>query len=333
LDFQFQYPQAFWLLAIVPLFLLFYLLHLVWKRRRIRSLGNEKLVRSLMASHSSTKSNIKFFLVLFAFAAGCLALANPRKPDPSSAEARKGTDVVIALDISNSMLAADLAPDRLSRAKQFLAKLIERLKDDRIGLVIFAGNAYLQMPLTFDQSAARLYISSASPNTINTQGTSITDALQKSEIGFGEESERFKSIILITDGETHDEEALDKAKELSKKGVMINTVGIGSVEGSTIQDTATGGPRKDEGGQVIISKLNQDLLQKIAAATNGTYVHLESSEAAVNQVMEQYTDIEKKALGDTSLFNYQTFYMWVVAPMLLLLLIDLLMSNRKKQKA
>jgi Ca-activated chloride channel homolog len=333
LDFQFQYPQAFWLLALVPVLVLLYIAYLYWKRKRIRALGNEKLVRSLMSSHSRTKSNLKFFLLLFAFAAGCLALANPRRPDPSSAEARKGTDLIIALDISNSMLATDLAPNRLSRAKQFLVKLVEKLKDDRIGLVIFAGNAYLQMPLTFDQSAARLYISSANPNVINTQGTSIADALQKAEIGFGEESERFKSIVLITDGETHDEDALDKAKELAKKGVMINTIGIGSVEGSTILDTATRSPRKDESGQVIISKLNQQLLQQIAATTKGTYVHLEGSEAAVNQVLDQYKDIEKKALGDTSLFNYQTFYAWIAGPMLLLLLIDLLISNRKKLKA
>jgi len=296
-------------------------------------MGDEKLVKTLYKNHSSTKSILKFSLIVIAFAAGCLAVTNPRKPDASSAEARKGIDLVIALDVSNSMLATDLAPNRLARAKQFISRLVDNLKDDRIGLVEFAGNAYLQMPLTFDQSAARLYVSAANPNAIAAQGTNIGDALQKADIAFGEESDRFRSVVLITDGETHDEDALDKAKELAKKGVMINTVGIGSTEGTTLPDTATGSPKKDENGQVVISKLNEQLLQQIAATTNGVYVHLESAEAAVKEVLSQYAQIEKKALGDTSLYTYQTFYAWVAVPMLLLLMVELFIPDRKKLKA
>jgi Ca-activated chloride channel family protein len=262
-----------------------------------------------------------------------MSLANPRKPDESSAEARKGIDLVIALDVSNSMLATDLAPDRLSRAKQFISRLIDNLKDDRIGLVEFAGNAYLQMPLTFDQSAARLYVSTANPGAIPAQGTSIGDALQKADIAFGDETDRFRSIVLITDGETHDENALKKAKELAGKGVMINTVGIGSVEGSTIIDTTTGGPKRDETGQVVVSKLNEQLLQQIAATTNGTYIHLESAEAAVKEVLSQYAQIEKKALGDTSLLAYKTYYIWLTLPMLLLLLVEIFIPDRKRVKS
>ena len=296
-------------------------------------MGDVKLVKDLYKNHSSAKSNIKFCLVAIAFAAGCLAVANPRKPDESSAEVRKGIDLVIALDISNSMLATDIAPNRLARAKQFISKLIDNLKDDRIGLVEFAGNGYLQMPLTFDQSAARLYVSTANPNAISTQGTSISDALKKADVAFGDETERFRSVVLITDGETHDEDALEKAKELAGKGVMINTVGIGSPEGSTIMDTTTGKPKTDETGQVVVSRLNEQILQQIAATTNGTYIHLQSAEAAVKGVMGQYSQIEKKALGDTSLYTYETFYSWVVIPMLALLLIELFISDRKKLKS
>lgn len=296
-------------------------------------MGDPSLIKRLYSNHSPAKTIIKFSLIALAFAIGCIAVANPRKPDESSAEARKGIDLVIALDVSNSMLVTDMQPNRLTRAKQFISKLIDNLKDDRIGLVEFAGNGYLQMPLTFDQSAARLYVSTANPNAIQAQGTSISDALKKADIAFGEETDRFRSIVLITDGETHDEDALDKAKELAGKGVMINTIGIGSVEGSTIIDTTTGGPKKDEGGQVIVSKLNEQILQQIAAVTNGVYIHLESAESAVAQVMAQYSQIEKKALGDTSLYNYQTFYMWLVVPMLGLLLIELFIPDRKKIKA
>ena len=288
------------------------------------------LVKSLYRNHSNIKTFFKFFLLSLAFAIGCVVLANPRKPDESSAEARKGIDLVVALDVSNSMLATDINPNRLSRAKQFVSKLIDNLKDDRVGLVVFAGNAYLQMPLTFDQSATRMYVSAANPAAITAQGTSISDALQKANIAFGEQSERFRSVILITDGETHDDNALTLAQELAGRGVMINTVGIGSIEGATIMDTTTHLPKKDAAGQTIVSQLNEPLLQQIAGTTRGTYVHLQSSDEAVKQVLGQYADIEKKALGDTSLYNYETFYMWLAIPMLLFLLIEIFLPDRKK---
>ncbi len=331
MNLQFQYPQAFYLLAIVPLLLLVFVFYQRWKGKRVKQIGDPQLVRALFRNHSSAKAVLKFALLVLVFAAGCVAIANPRKRDESSTETRKGIDLVIALDVSNSMLATDIAPNRLARAKQFISKLIDQLKDDRIGLVVFAGNGYLQMPLTFDQSAARLYVSAASPNAIGAQGTSIADALQKSEVAFGEDADRFRSVVLITDGETHDEDALTKARELASKGVMINTVGIGSPQGSTIMDTATGSPKKDENGAVIVSKLNEQLLQQIAAITNGTYVHLESAEAAVKEVLAQYAQIEKKALGDVSTFTYQTFYAWLAVPMLLLLLVEVFVSDRKKR--
>ncbi|MGN6166440.1 MAG: VWA domain-containing protein [Flavisolibacter sp.] len=333
MNFQYQYPQAFYLLALILFFLLLFVFYQLWKKRTIKKMGNARLIKTLYENHSSAKTILKFFLIAIAFAAGCVAVANPRKPDASSAEARKGIDLVIALDVSNSMLATDIAPSRLARAKQFISRLIDNLKDDRIGLVEFAGNAYLQMPLTFDQSAAKLYSAAANPGAISAQGTSIGDALQKADIAFGQESERFRSVVLITDGETHDEDALEKAKELAQKGVMINTVGIGSAEGSTIMDTATASAKKDETGQVIVSKLNEQLLQQIAATTNGTYIHLESADAAVKEIMAQYAQIDKKALGDTSLYTYETFYVWLAAPMLLFLLVELFIPDRKKIKA
>ena len=332
MNFQYQYPQAFYLLALLPLFLSLFLLYRAWRKNNLRKLGEARLVQSLFRGHSSAKTFVKFLLVALAFAVGCLAVANPRRPDQTSAEARKGIDLVIALDVSNSMLAADLAPNRLARAKQFVSKLIDNLKDDRIALVEFAGNAYIQMPLTFDQSAARLYISTAGPGSINVQGTSIGDALKKAEVAFGEESDRFKSVVLITDGETHDEDAVQKAKELASKGIMINTVGIGSPEGSTIMDTATASPKRDENGQVVVSRLNDQLLKQLAVTTNGTYIHLENAEGAVQEILAQYAQIDKKALGDMSLYTYHSFYAWLVVPMLLLLLVELFIPDRKKIK-
>jgi Ca-activated chloride channel family protein len=204
------------------------------------------------------------------------------------------------------------------------------LQDDRLGLVVFAGNAYAQMPLTFDRDAARMYVSAANPNNIIAQGTSIGDAFEKCNILFGDETDRFRSVVLITDGETHDEDALKQAKEMAEKGVMINTVGIGSAQGSTIVDSA-GNAKRDASGQVVVSRLNEDILQQIANATRGRYIHLESADAAVGEVLSQYTQIDKKALGDTSLYTYTSFYAWLTLPMLLLLLTEMFLPDRKRK--
>jgi Ca-activated chloride channel homolog len=329
LNWQYQYPEAFWLLLLIPLFILLFLLYTRWKNERVKKIGDPKLVKALFANYSSSKNKIKFSLLVIAFALGCLALTNPRKPDLLSGEARKGIDIVIALDVSNSMLAADIPPNRLTRAKQFISQLIENLQDDRIGLVVFAGNAYVQMPLTFDKDAAQMYMSAADPHLITAQGTSISDALIKSDLLFSEQSERFKSVILITDGETHDDNALQTAKDLSGKGIMINTVGIGSPEGSTIMDSS-GNAKKDPSGQVVISRLNEQILQQISTVTNGKYVHLDNADAAVKDVLSQFSQIEKKALGDTSLYNYNTYYSWLAIPMLLLLITELFLPDRKR---
>lgn len=332
MNYQFQYPEALWLLALIPFFIVLFFFYQLWKRKAVKKIGDVRLVKELIKSHSPVKTIIKISLLLIAFALGCIALANPRIPDKNSGEARSGIDVVIAMDVSNSMKATDIAPDRLSRAKQFVFKLINNLQNDRIGLVVFAGYAYAQMPLTFDYDAAKLYVSAADPANISAQGTSIGDAFDKSNILFGDDNDRFKSIVLITDGETHDENAMEKLKELSKKGVMVNTIGIGSAEGSTIVDT-NGHVKTDASGQPVITKLNEDFLKNIAHSTNGIYVHLQNSDEAVKQVMAQYSQINKKALNDTSLYNYQTFYEWLAAPMLLLLIAEIFLPDRKKVKS
>ena len=319
-------------MTLIPFFLLLFLHYHSWKIKAVKRIGDVPLVKALSKNHSGLKTFFRFFLVSTAFACGCIALANPRIPDQSSSEVRKGIDVVIAMDVSNSMKATDIAPDRLSRAQQFASKLIDNLKDDRIGLVVFAGYGYAQMPLTFDHEAAKLYISAADPANISAQGTSIGDAFDKANILFDEESERFKSIVLITDGETHDENAIEKLKELVSKGVMVNSVGIGSPEGSTIKDSS-GSIKMDASGQPVVSKLNEEILQQIAQGTNGVYVHLQNSDAAVKQLIMQYSQIEKKALGDTSLYNYETYYAWLAAPMLLLLIVETFIPDRKRTRS
>ncbi|HUQ96355.1 MAG TPA: VWA domain-containing protein [Chitinophagaceae bacterium] len=330
---EFQYPQAIWLLAALPLFGLLFLFYQWWRKRSVKRFGDARLVQALMPTFSKGKTAFKLFLFLLAFALGCVAIANPRQPDKIQEDARAGIDVVLALDVSNSMLATDVAPSRLARAKAVLSKLVDQLPDDRIALVLFAGNAYIQMPLTTDHNAARLFISTASPAVVTAQGTAIGEALERSSFAFGAESERFKTVVLLSDGETHDENAALQAQELAAKGVMVNSVGIGLPEGGSLFDTASNAPRRDAAGNVIITKLNEALLQQIATTTNGIYRNLDNTDKTVASIVQQLSQVEKKALGDTSHFTYRTFYIWLVLPMLLLLVMDLFLGDRKKKAA
>jgi Ca-activated chloride channel homolog len=333
LNIQFQYPEALWLLALVPVLLLLYFLYLAWRKKAARQIGDEALVAELTRSHSSKKALLKFVLIAAAFAVGCVTLANPRKPDDESAEVRKGIDVVIALDVSNSMLATDVAPSRLAQAQKLLSTLIDKMPNDRIGFVVFAGNAYTQMPLSTDHDAAKLFVTTASPAMVPEQGTAVADALLQSNAAFEEASQRFKTIILVTDGETHDEDALPTTQELAKKGVMVNTIGLGSPAGATIIDAATGQPKTDENGQVVVSKLNEELLQQVAQTTNGTYIHFQNIPAALAALQDQYKNVEKKALVDTTGLNYESFYLWFALPMFLFLLAEVFLPDRKKVSA
>ena len=330
LKIQFQYPEAFWALLLVPVLLLLYGLYLRWRKKTAGKIGDPMLVAELTKNHSPRKAVLKFSLFTVAFALACLTLANPRIPDDASAEVRRGIDAVIALDVSNSMLATDVAPSRLAQAQKLLSSLIDRMPNDRIGLVVFAGNAYTQMPLSTDHEAAKLFVTTAGPNMVPEQGTSVADALLQSAAAFEEGSQRFKTIILVTDGETHDEEALPIVQDLAKKGVMVNTVGLGSPSGTTIIDSETGRPKTDDSGQPVVSRLNEDLLQQVAQATNGVYIRLTDAPSALATLQEQYKNVERKALVDTTSLNYESFYIWVLLPVFLLLLAELFIPERKK---
>lgn len=293
-------------------------------------MGDKKLVKQLTSNFSSRLFNLKFILVLLALAAGVVTIMNLRKPADADSLSRKGIDVAIAMDVSKSMLATDLQPNRLERAKQFVTKLMNAMPDDRIALVLFAGKAYMQMPLTTDHNAAQMFVSSASPAAVPQQGTVISDALKMSAKAFNTAERRFKAVVLISDGEDHDPDADKTSKDLAQQGMMINTVGIGSAEGSYIVDPATGERKKDETGNDVITKLNEEELKLLADNTNGVYVHLQSSEEAVDVVKKNLSQIERKALGDVSLMNFKTYYWWFAGAMLIFLLAENFIPERKK---
>lgn len=330
---HFQYRELVWLFAGLLLAAGLFFMAMRWRRRAIRRIGDPVLVKKLFYHYAPYSAGIRFGLLSLAFAAGVVAVMHLRKPGDSGAVSRKGIDVVIALDVSKSMLATDMAPSRLDRARQLINKLMDAMPNDRIGLVLFAGQAYLQMPLTTDHGAAALFVSAASPDAVPSQGTVISEALKRSAGAFNAAERRFKSVVLISDGEDQDEDAVATARDLAEQGMMINTVGVGSAQGSYIPDPSTGGNKKDEMGNDVLSRLNESTLKEIARVTNGTYVHLENSDEAVSQLTGQLGQIEKKAYGDVSLVNFKSFY-WIFAGlMLLLLLAELFIPEIKKKKA
>ncbi len=294
-------------------------------------MGDRRLIDLLISGFSPPLQSLKYILLFIAFAAGIVAAMNPRKPGADTEESRKGIDVAIALDVSRSMLAEDLPPNRLERAKQFIRKLMEAMPDDRMALVLFAGKAYLQMPVTIDHGAASMFVSSASTASVPQQGTVIGEALEMSLNAFNEKEARFKTIILISDGEDHDEGAMSTARDLADQGVMINTVGLGSPQGTTIPDPVSGGLKKDESGMPVVSMLNEAMLRELAETTNGTYVKLEGTEDAVVAIRSQLANIERTAFADMSRMNFTTYYMWFVALMLLLLMLEQLIPEWRKK--
>ena len=269
MNFRFQYGDLSWLWLCLAGLVLLFAGYLFWKRKVMQRTGDEKLVRILTKNHSPRLFVLKFLLICLAFAVGIVAALNPVQPGGGDTIQRKGIDIAIALDVSKSMLATDLAPNRLERAKQFVIKLMDELPDDRLALVLFAGKAYMQMPLTTDHGAARLFVSSAGTEAVSQQGTVISEALQMSARVFNSAEKRFKTIILISDGEDHDADAIRTAGDLSEQGIMINTVGVGSAEGSVIIDPATGVNKVDASGNTVITRLNEGTLRSVAEKTNG----------------------------------------------------------------
>ncbi|MDP4263459.1 MAG: VWA domain-containing protein [Bacteroidota bacterium] len=329
MNLQFQYKEFVIGLAAIPFLIFLFALLLRWKRKVTARMGDKRLVQQLISNFSGKLFTLKFVLLLLALAAGVAGIMNLRKPGDTEGIARKGIDVVVVLDVSKSMLATDIQPSRLERAKQFISKLMSTMPNDRIGLVLFAGKAYMQMPLTTDHGAALMFVSSAGPDAVPQQGTVISDALKMSAKAFNPADRRFKAVVLISDGEDHDPDAVKTAKDLATQGMMINTVGIGSTEGSYIVDPATGENKRDETGNPVISRLNEDELKSLAESTNGVYVHLQGSDEAVDIVKKSLSQIETRALGDISLMNFKTYYWWFAGAMLLFLVIENYIPERK----
>lgn len=327
---RFQYDEYLLVLAVIPLLVGLYLLVLNWKKRTIKKIGDERLVKEMMGNYSPQRFALKFMLVVAAFAAGVCALANLRTPKGTEKVNRNGIDVMIALDVSKSMLAQDVKPNRLDRAKQVLGKLIDKLSNDRIGIVIFAGKAYLQMPLTGDHGAAKLFLSSSTPDAVPTQGTVIGDALKMCFASFNAKEKKYKAVVLISDGEDHDEKAAGIASQMAAEGVVINTIGIGSPDGAPIIDATTNDAKKDNEGNIVISKLNEGELRDIAEKGNGNYQLFTNTDDVVAKLDAQLNSMDQRAVTEDSLVNYKTFFQYFLGLALFFLVLEIFVSERMK---
>jgi len=286
-----------------------------------------------MPRYSRPLRLFKFCLLVVALAIGIIGLANLQAGSRTEKIERKGIDVMIALDVSKSMLAQDLSPNRLEKAKQFIARLLEKLGNDRIGLITFAGRAYVSVPLTVDMSALKMNLAGASPTQVPTQGTVIGEAISMARQSFNAKETKYKSIILISDGEDHDEGVADEVKKAVGEGIMINTVGIGSPEGSPIFDPETRANKRDEKGDEVISKLNEKELQEIASAAQGVYLRLGNTDAAADAIAKQISSTEQKNFGDNIFTDYNSYYQYFIGIALLLILIEFFIPEQKKLQA
>ena len=328
--YYFRHPEFLLVLALVPVLLLFYFLLIRWKRKAALKVGDPALVNQLIKGHSSRLFAMKFGLLSVAVICCGFAAADLVSPEGQEKINRKGIDVMIALDVSKSMLAEDIKPSRLERAKQVISKVIDRLGDDRIGIVIFAGKAYLQMPITSDHSAAKMYLSATSPDDVPTQGTVISQALKMCYAAFNTKEKKYRSIILITDGEDHDEDAIKVTKQLAEEGIMVNTIGIGSPQGAPIMHKETNEYTKHENGNTVISRLNEQELKEIAGEGKGVYLLFNNSEEVATTLKKRLSLLGETTITDSTFINYKTYFIYFLLAALMLLLVELFISENKR---
>jgi len=331
--FRFAHISFLYFLALIPVFSVLLILFLVWRKKALNRFGEFHLIHRLIPEFSTGRLIFKFVLLMIAVAFLVLALADPQTGSKMEKYQRKGIDVMIALDVSNSMLAEDIRPSRLERAKQSISKLIDRLDGDRIGIIVFAGKAYNQLPITTDYGAAKMFLSAINTNIVPVQGTAIADAIDMATGAFGQSTHN-KAIIVISDGEDHQGDVLEKTEVATKKGIVFYTVGMGIPEGGPIPvyngDTRTG-YKKDRDGSTIITRLDESLLQRIASIGKGMYVRANNSEEGWRKVFDDLNKIEKSELESRQFSDYEDRFQYFIGFSLLFLIFELFVFDKKNQ--
>ncbi len=330
--FRFANPEYLYLLILLPILVVIFVTFSMRRNRRLRKFGDPDLLQELMPDVSEHRMRIKFWLSLAAYGVTCILLARPQFGTRQDTITRSGIETLICLDVSNSMLADDVAPTRLDKSKRIISNLVDQLKDDKVGLIVFAGDAFVQLPITSDFISAKIFLNTISPSLIARQGTNIKDALTLASKSFTPNESVGKAIIVITDGENHEPGAVEAAKAAAEKGQIVYVMGVGSPSGSPIPGERSGEFRKDRDGNVIVTRLNEQMCQDIAAAGGGAYLYVDNSNAAEKALQKELDNLNKDDVETTVYTEYDEqfrIFAWIV---LVLLLIELIISESRNAK-
>jgi Ca-activated chloride channel family protein len=332
--YQLDHPYYLYLLISVPLLLSGGLWLWWWQRRSQRKFGDREMLKRLAPERSKVKPIVKLIIMLLVFASLSLALVNPKVGSKLETVKREGVDIVFALDVSKSMLVGDVQPDRLLKARQIISRTLDNLVSDRVGMIIYAGRAYPQLPITTDYDAARMFLNSANSDLIPSQGTAIAEAIELASEYFDDEDQKNRLLVILTDGEDHEEGYQEAARAAAERGIRIISVGIGTRRGGPIPEMRNGqmvGYKKDRSGEVVISHLHPEVLQEIASLTKGEYLDGSSTRKTVEGIMSVINEMEKKEFEAQLFADYEDQFQWFLGLALLLLVMDIFILDRKTQ--
>ena len=327
---NFAQSQYLLLLFLIPVFFIIQTLVLRMRRNRIRKFGDEALVSQLRPSYSKGKVWIRLVLFSIAFFFFVIGLARPQIGAKLKEHETKGAEIMIVLDVSNSMLAEDYSPNRLERAKLAISRLVDKLRDDRIGLIVFAGNSFVQLPITTDYVSAKMFLNSISTESVPVQGTAIGEAINTAIRSFSAQSEKSRAVIVITDGENHEDDPVAAAKQAAELGVRVFTIGVGSPEGKPIP--MDGELLKDKNGEIVVTRLDEKVLQDVAAAGNGIYLRAGNSEFGLNPVIDDLKRMEDEMYSSIVFEEYDEQFMYFLGIALFFLVVEMLIGDRRPKR-
>ena len=327
---NFAQAQYLLLLLLVPFFFVIQTVVLKIRKKRIRKFGDEALVSRLMPSYSEGKTWIRLVLFSIGFIFFIIGLSRPQIGARLKEHETKGAEIMIVLDVSNSMLAEDYSPNRLERAKLAISRLVDKLRDERIGLIVFAGNSFVQLPITTDYVSAKMFLNSISTESVPVQGTAMGDAISTAMKSFSLQSEKSRAVIVITDGENHEDDPVSAAQQAAELGVRVFTIGVGSPEGKPIP--FEGELLKDKNGEIVVTRLDESILRDVADAGNGLYVRAGTSEFGLNPVINEIKKMEDEKYSSVVFEEYDEQFMNFFAIALIFFVLEMLVGDRKPMR-
>ena len=327
---NFAQAQYLLLLLLIPVFFIVQAVILKLRRRRLRKFGDEALVSRLMPSYSKGKVWVHLVLFSIGFFFFVIGLSRPQIGAKLKEHETKGAEIMIVLDVSNSMLAEDYSPNRLERAKLAISRIVDKLRDDRIGLILFAGDSFVQLPITTDYVSAKMFLNSISTDSVPVQGTAIGDAINTAMRSFSVQSEKSRAIIVITDGENHEDDPIAAAEQAAELGVRVYTIGVGSPEGKPIP--MDGELLKDKNGEIVVTRLDEKVLQDVAQAGNGVYVRAGNTEFGLNPIIDNIRKLEDERYSSVVFEEYDEQFMYFLGIALFFFVLEMLIGDRRSKK-